>query len=267
MLQKFCITLFILITLGVSNPSSAATLPLNTGFDYSNLTTYSAPSIPANENYWIRIASFPTMAVGASWAVAYNSAGAPWAAPMPGPAPQNFPSMWINAFGPTAASPSGASFQNPAYAIYRKCFCLPAAFTQPRIQGTVRNDDAIQIWLNSQLNTVLPPSPLNMLNTGTPYPINYSDQSKFRLGRNCLYVLVEDTGVHTGFDLAANLTVNTAIPPMIATGPNMSFGTCSCGQPTLAAAMKKMETEDEEVIKQIVKFAEERRLKRTKEEK
>jgi hypothetical protein len=263
MLQKFCITLLILITLGLSNPSSAATLPLNTGYDYSNWNTYPATT---PDNYWIRIASYPTMAVGPSWAVLNTSAGAPWIAPMPGPT--GIPSMWINAFGNTAAGPN-ASVLDPKYAIYRKCFCLPAAFTQPKIQGSVRNDDSIQIWFNSQLNTVLSPSPLNM-NTvviGAPYTINYTDQTKFRIGRNCLYVLVEDTGGHTGFDLAANLTVNTAIPPMIATGPNMSFGNCTCGQGVPVAAMKKMETEDDEVIAQIVKFAEERRLKRTKNEK
>lgn len=252
MLQKFRITLFILLTLGLSNPVSTATLPLNTGYDYSNWNVYPAT---VNDDYWIRIASYPTMAVGASWAVAHNSAGAPWISPPPGPT--GIPSMWINAFGPTAAGPGG-SVNDPKYAIFRKCFCLPVKFSQPTIRGTVLNDDSIQIWLNSQLNTVVAPTPLNF---ASPLTFSYNNQSKFRLGSNCLYALVEDTGGHMGFDLAANLTVVSALPPMIAKGPNMSYEPCSCAQGK-ATDLQKMEMEEQETVRQIIKFAEERRLKK-----
>lgn len=270
--RKLKAALLILLTLALGVPSFAGTLPLNTGYDYSSWNTYAAG---ANDNYWIRIASYPPVMptpVGPSWAVAYNGNFATWLPPMAGPT--GIPSMWINAFGNTNASPAGASAQNPAYAIYRKCFCLQPGFSNANIRGSVRSDEAIQIWLNSMLNTVLPVSPININNTnGPPYQISYTNQSAFRSGKNCLYVLVEDTGSHTGFDLAANLTANN-VTPLIATGPGMSFEPCSCGHgiPDTAvpgttipgAAMRTADSEEQQTLAAIVKIARQKRLSRTR---
>jgi hypothetical protein len=254
---KLKVTLLILLTLALGVPSFAGTLPLNTGYDYSSWNTYPAG---INDDYWIRIASYPavTPPVGPSWAVLHSGGGAAWSPPLVGPT--LIPSMWINAFGSTNASPSGSSVQNPAYAIFRKCFCMPQGYSNAAIRGSVRNDDAIQIWLNSVLNTVLPPSSLNI--NGTPYQINYANQSAFRTGRNCLYALVEDTGGHTGFNLAANLTANN-VTPLIAKGPGMSFEPCACGHvPT--NMQRSADSDEQETLAMIVKLAEQRRLDSTR---
>lgn len=254
-LRKLKVTLFIVLALVVSDLSFAGTLPLNTGYDYSNWNTYSYGS---NDNYWIRIASYPPVLpnqVGPSWAV--STVGTSWAPPLAGPT--GIPSTWINAFGSTNQSPSSSSGPPPFYAIYRKCFCMQPGYSNASIRGSVRSDETIQIWLNSLLYTVLPPSPINL--NGPPYQINFTNQTAFRTGRNCLYVLVEDTGVHTGFNLAANLTANN-ITPIIAQGPNMSFAPCSCGQGIPATLLKKADVEERETIQALTKIAEQRRLRR-----
>lgn len=256
MLLKFKLLLLTGMIFVLSSLSFAGSLPLNTGYDYSNYNTY---SFGTNDNYWIRIASYPTMAVGPSWAV--STAGTSWATPLMGPT--GVPSTWINAFGSTNASPGGSSAQNPAYAIYRKCFCLPEKFGEANIRGSVRSDESIQIWLNLMGNQVLPVSPINLNNP--PYQINFTKQSAFRVGRNCIYVLVEDTGVHTGFNLAANVSAAGGTP-MIAKGANMSFEPCACGNTKqLGAFQKKEDLEEREVLKEIVKTAEMRRIERIRQ--
>jgi len=265
--RKLKVTLLILLMLALGVPTFAGTLPLNTGYDYSNWNTYPAG---VNDDYWIRIASYPPVMptpVGPSWAVAYNGNFSAWSPPMAGLT--GIPSIWINAFGSTNASPSGASAQNPAYAIYRKTICLPYGYGKVAIRGSVRSDEAIQIWVNSVLNTVLPPSPINI--NGTPYPINYTNQAPFHPGINHLFVLVEDTGVHTGFDLAANLTTSNGTPT-VAKGPQMTFEPCPCNQiikdvssqAAGSAALSRAEADDRQVIKAIIQYAEERRLGRTR---
>jgi hypothetical protein len=250
-MRKMKLIVFTIVMMLFVNVGFAGTIPLNTGYDYSNTGIY---PFGTQDNYWIRIASYPTMPVGPSWAIQGWSGYAP---PLNGPT--GIPSQWINAFGNTWASPAGASVQDPKYAIYRKCFCLPHGYQQASIRGSVFTDDAIQIWLNSMTNPVLTTSPTNI--AGTPYPLNYANQNAFRKGKNCMYVLVEDVGTATGFDLAANLTASGAIP-MIATGSTMSFAPCSCDVGPGVPMMKVQVNEDEQIIKEIVKAAELRRVQK-----
>ena len=76
-----------------------------------------------------------------------------------------------------------------------------------------------------------------------------------------MYVLVEDTGVNTGFNLAANLSA-AGVTPMIAKGPNMVFEPCPCNVNGMAAG--RADLEEKEVVNQIVKAAEMKRIERTK---
>lgn len=249
MKNKINIAAMILLVVVSANLTFGGSLPLNTGYDYSNSTIYSFGS---SDDYWIRIASYPVMspAVGPAWAV--STSGTSWLT-LPN-------STWINPFGSTNVTPNGYNAQNPAYALYRKCFCLRPGYNEPRIQASVRSDESIQIWLNLMGNQVLTTSPINL--NGTPYAINYTNASAFRVGKNCLYVLVEDTGVHTGFNLDGKIFANN-VTPLIAKGANMSFEPCSCSQgPQPAALQKRLDAEDEQVVKEIVKVAEMKRIER-----
>ena len=249
--------------------SFASSLPLNTGYDYSNNNVY-PNTIP--DDYWIRIASYTpvTPNVGPSWTIATFGG---WAAAMNGPT--GIPSKWINAFGNTAASATGINTGNPGYAIYRKCFCLQGQYGQSSIQGSARSDDTIEIWLNSHLNTVLATSPGRFQSSLTPHNLNYTNQSGFKSGRNCIYVLVEDAGTVTGLDIAANIVTAGTVPIIPAKGPNMSFEPCSCGgggpvTTVETGGVKKSslrlaaEPDDQTVVNEIIKMAEARRLEKTR---
>lgn len=243
--------------------SVAGTLPLNTGYDYANYTTYPTGTVSANEEYWIRIASYPVVnpaAVGNTWAVAPASG---WATPMT--SGNLIPSTYINAFGNSlnGSNPTNTVSQNPSYALYRKCFCLPEGYKGAKIQGSVRSDETVNIWLNSLSNIILPPSPLNVLTSSEAHNFSYSDQNKFRVGSNCIYVWVEDTGWLTGFNLVGNVTTTNNTTPVIAKGIGMSFAPCSCNQGTQGTLLqKKYELEEKEAIREIVKFAEAKRIER-----
>ena len=74
-----------------------------------------------------------------------------------------------------------------------------------------------------------------------------------------MYVLVEDTGVNTGFDMAANVDAPGVIP-MIAKGPNMAFEPCQCDvQPGLQKGVNP-DLEEQNAVKEIIKQAEKTRL-------
>ncbi len=253
--RNLAIPILMLITLG--NSVFAGTLPLNTGYDYPNWTTFPTAST-ATERYWIKLATYPATAgtPGNSWVIAPPPVG--WSSALNLVIGTNtYSSTWISAFGnPPIAT--GTNAINTGYAIYRKCFCLPQGYSQPRITGSVRSDDSIQMYLRSQLNTVLPPSQGN--HNTTPYTINYTNPAGFRVGTNCLYAYVEDTGGSTGFNFAGEVTANN-VTPLIAQGVNMSYAPCACNQgPIGISEQKKFDLDEKNVVQEIVKMAEAKRI-------
>lgn len=233
------------------------TVPLNTGYNHSVFNPYPTvttdPSPPgARDNYWMNIAS--------------SSAppGPAWILRNPGWAPVFPNTNWI---GPrnTAFSAPGTSPDNPAYTIFRKCFCLQPNFKEAKLSFQVRADDTVQVWLNSQLNQLIAPSWGNW----SGQPLSASTGSGFRVGKNCLYVLVEDFHGATGFDLLGSVSAYGLLP-MPAAGMGQSFEPCSCvgrgGQPGISdpASAMRIEPSDEQVIKEIVGIAEARRAARQK---
>lgn len=237
--------------------------PLDTGFNHGNANYY---LVGQQDNYWIKIASYepPTSSVPVAAAFVLNPAIATW-----GPVPT---ARWI---GPrnTPFSSGGTNVGNPAYSIFRKCFCLLANYTNPQLSIRVRGDDNIHVWLNTVTNTLIAPVMGNYFtNQGPPLaypqpPLN-SNPGFFRRGRNCLYVLVEDYLGHIGFSLSG--TVNAAgLMPGMAFGPEGSFGPCGCpgetGQggatPTGSPAGSPVSDDDAAVVQEIIQFAETRRLR------
>jgi hypothetical protein len=226
---------------------SQTTVPLNTGYNHAIFAAYPLPSGPSTiaDNYWINISSFPTTnpAVGPSWVLAAQSA---WAAPFPD-------SRWISALN-TAGSAPGVSGSNPGYTIFRKCFCLLPNFKNPTLSFQVRADNQVQVWFNSVLNVALPPSVGNF--NGPPLASQPSSPNWFRTGSNCIFVLVEDQGGLTGFDLTGTIQAYGLLP-LPAAGTAQNFG-CNCPGAT-GALQAGAADEDARTVAQIRRIAEERR--------
>lgn len=218
-MKRFLLTAAALST-AIPGPALAGTLVLNTG--YNNGVPL---AIGQQDQTWIKIASYepPVSApVAAAWVIStggYSTLpGAQWLAPRSSP---------LSTTGPNSTSPS-----RPAYSIFRKCFCLlDTAGAQLSLR--VRADDNVQVWLNSVLNTLAPPQAGQLSSgLGIPYPSlpQYpANPHYFRLGRNCIYVLVEDTVANgaIGFTLAGTVSA-PGLMPNAATGVNGNFGPCGC---------------------------------------
>jgi hypothetical protein len=235
------------------------TVPLNTGYNhsvYGPYPTVNSDPVPAGnrDNFWINIASYPITGapMGPAWIL---KKAPPWAAAFGG-------TNWIGA-RTTFLSPAGTAASNPAYTIFRKCFCLQPGYKEAKLRiSSVRADDTIQVWLNTQTNQVIAPAWGNWNST----PLSGSTGNGFRVGKNCIYVLVEDFGGHMGFDLLGDITAYGLLP-MPAAGTDQSFEPCACSQgpvglqtsgSTMKSAMS-VDVDDQNVIQAIVEMAEARR--------
>jgi hypothetical protein len=256
--SKLIAPLVALFILGSS--AIAVGLPIDTGYSYNDTPWFFAPyPVPTGsvstrqDNYWINIASSPTLPVQPSWVL--RSAG-PWALPI---SPN---SRWI---GPrnTLSSAPGTSQTYPSYTLFRKCFCLAPGFNSPSLSFRVMNDDSIQIFLNTQLNTLYGPAP-TMYATYSPLVTATAAQLRYlHAGTNCIYALLEDTGGWMGFDLAGTFNANGLYPyaAHYAAGapPNQTFGRCPCAEKGPAA---RANADERQVVNAIVKIAESRRRAR-----
>ncbi|HEU0133731.1 MAG TPA: hypothetical protein VFR28_02830 [Allosphingosinicella sp.] len=217
-----------LIALALFGVSSTAlgqtTLPLNTGFDNSNFTVYPLPtgSGSVSDNYWIKVASSHPPGPAPAFVINPHPA---WQPPLSG---GGFGSQWISSTSPNGTSPSGQL----NYAIYRKCFCLMPGYKQAQMSFKILGDDMIGVWLNSIGGNILP------IQGGAfsgPAINGAAYAGQFRTGRNCLYVLVVDTGsVVTGFDLAGTVSAY-GLMPMASAGAAASFKPCTCEGPATAS--------------------------------
>jgi hypothetical protein len=270
--------------------SATVTVPLNSGFDHWFGVPYGvSPSpvgLPKQEDYWINVSdplNFKT-----SYAINKYTAPLPWLGPM------NHTniltvltdSQWVN-FQSSWSSAPGTNSDNPRYAIYRKCFCLQPEYKNPNMRFSLRADEYSAVYFNGSTNILLAPAwgnassgPARTVNTTTGVGINTGGPYRgFKVGKNCLYVFVEDfgtdtQGLATGFNLAGEMSVSAGMLSMPAKGPFQSYAPCSCevpipgtDSPVKNDTKRSTLTADEdetEVIKEIIKFAEERRAKRIK---
>ncbi|HEX8560004.1 MAG TPA: hypothetical protein VF668_18045 [Pyrinomonadaceae bacterium] len=223
---KSLAALLALLAAAAAPGRAATTLPLNTGYDHSIYAPYPSPGPPVGtpspsatqDMYWINIATYPTTgpAVGPAYVI---QPSLPWAGvTMPN-------AHWVGARN-TFSSVAPTSFATPGYTIFRKCFCLSEGYKNARLNFQVRADDSLQVWLNTQLNQLLAPSPGNF-QSYLPARSGGTDKG-FRAGRNCLYVLVEDTGGAVGFIMSGDVSADGLLPAP-ARGVEQTFGQCSCG--------------------------------------
>lgn len=238
--------------LSISSAATAqTTMSLNTGYNYGTFNLYAQPvgmgPSAIRDNYWIKIATNdPSPPVGPAWV--YNPAVvAPWST-LPG-------ARWVGpAPTPTTGFPASAS--NPAFYIYRKCFCLMPGYQNPTLRFQLRADNESNAFLNSITNVLVPPSPSSF--AGAPITSNPTNPGMFRTGLNCVYVLVQNTGGPTGFNLAGTVTA-TGLMPNAGAGANNSFAPCQCGGPGARGLRAADASDDRATIRAIVAYAEAQR--------
>jgi hypothetical protein len=255
-------------------PATANTiLALNTGYNNGAFAAYTIPaSQPSNisDQYWIKIASYEpyvaSISVSPAWV--FNHAWGPWAVPLTAsattPATQ---SRWIGP-RPVVASSPGASVSNPAYSIFRKCFCLMPGYQNPLLSFQIRGDDNIHVWLNTVTQTLVAPV-IGNWGGGAPRSSAPTNLAMFRTGRNCIYVLLEDNyaGGQMGFDLAGTVSA-VGLMPIAAQGVEASFHPCRCPSGEAGALSPDGSTQelgggpvaDAAALREVIRFAEARRL-------
>lgn len=232
-----------------------SSVPLNTGYNYAIYGPYPAVTATASatkDDYWINIASYPptTPAIAPAWVLQSPTS---WFSPLPS-------SNWISARNKAASDPS-TYINNPSYTLFRKCFCLSSGYSNPQISFVARADDMLQVWLNSQVNVLLPPQSGNF--NGVALPSLPSNPAWFHGGLNCVYALVEDTyGGLMGFNLEGTVQAN-GLGAQPAFGVNQTFS-CPCAtdsgsNPTLG------DIDGGHVVTALVEIAEQRRLQHIRE--
>lgn len=232
---------------------ASTTVPLNTGYNHASFGPYAPVTGPSStlDLYWINIASFPTTSPPV-WPAYVIERHPFWALAL-------LDTNWISARN-TWSSAAGVNPENPGYTIFRKCFCLLPGYKDAKLSFDVRADDTIQVWLNTQVNQVLAPSWGHFDSA----PLHAGTSNGFRVGKNCVYVLLEDYyGGAMGFDLSGSVSA-VGLLPVPAAGTGQSFEPCACrsqgpvGVAGAASALKAQD-DDREMIGEIVKLAEARR--------
>lgn len=257
MVRTLAARVMLALTFVAALASAQTIVPLNTGYNHAAFAPY--PTVTTmisttRDDYWINIASYPptTPAAPAPSFVLQSPSG--WSPPIAG-------SSWISARNQAASAP-GVTDANPGYTIFRKCFCLLSNYNNPQISFSVRADDTVQVWLNTQVRVLVPPQFGNFGST-TAIASLPSNPAWFRTGLNCLYVLVEDYRGITGFNLAGTVQAN-GLAPVPAFGVEQTFD-CPCRTPSPgnpAVLDVTAEQDDTEVVAELIRIAETRRRSR-----
>lgn len=117
-------------------------------------------------------------------------------------------SAWLTIPGTKwiAASYTGP---NGAYT-YEHCFCLNKWFEDAQVILDLRADDRAEVYLNGSLVGMTPPT--YAFNTPMPTHVVVNNQSLFRVGENCIEVIVYNThGVVTGVNMAGRVTARNGL--------------------------------------------------------
>lgn len=258
MRNKLTLILAALLALGTF-ANAQTVVPLNTGYDHSPLVqnmypAVTTPTSTTRDDYWINIASYPTTTPAVASTFVIRPAGV-WAPALPN-------TNWISARNSSLSAP-GTTAANPAYTIFRKCFCLQKGFSKAYLKFNARADDLFSVWFNTIGNVVLAPQTPGNWNG----PVRSGATEKgFKVGKNCLYALVEDYTGNMGFNLAGIVSAYGLFQTP-AKGPQGSFEPCTCSEPGPAGGARRMiriEDDDDEqvVIKQLIKIADTRRLEK-----
>lgn len=126
------------------------------------------------------------------------------------------PSRWIseNIYGganfsfPATQAPAGSYY-------YEECFCLNGGFKNAQLSGSFRTDDDAVLILNNCFVVATPTctgTPPCSFNLPNPTVFNFTNQSCFQPGRNCVQVIsYQKYGSVTGFTMVGQISATDAL--------------------------------------------------------
>lgn len=235
------LTLTVALLLTSTAFADVQTLTLNTGFNHDTNAAYSLAA-PMKDDFWTLFYDQTSVPVRLADLMQKYSV---WSPAMPD-------SQWI-AFAPNGVPISNGKPQR-VY-VFQKCFCLKKGFENEKnikdalLDINLRADDWAAVYLNENPATITGPvsytsQPATALtsvfpNSGAfnakPATAKLSGKeliSRLKVGRNCLQVRLDDTGlVVSGFNLTGNLTIAGLDGIGKGADPRTMFGNCSsCGR-------------------------------------
>jgi hypothetical protein len=204
MLKKTITFMLLFISTGIGSQSKAIIpieMPINTGLNHQQgMFTQPYTGVPAfstlsniSDNYWTVF-----------WHNDANLPPGPFLARVIGKFPtwQNpqssgvggftYGSHWISAY-------QSAENYRPKYYVFRTCFCLQEGFQRANFQLSMLHDDTIAgVWLGNKVGgsdvyyqVTNSSFPTANASGGNSSRVSYAD-SKFKVGRNCIYVVLRN---------------------------------------------------------------------------
>lgn len=167
------------------DPCSSDSIQLNSGFQHTGNGGGSVYPIGA-QDAWYRILYDPDPGTTEPRPAGVIQKHPAWANPDPN-------SQWLGAYPGSSASING-------FYVFEVCFCLREGFDNVVLTLGAKADDAVSVYLNETLNDVISNTATSILPVGDGYTsptittIQFTDQSRFRVGRNCLMFRVENLG-------------------------------------------------------------------------
>ncbi|HZW10933.1 MAG TPA: GC-type dockerin domain-anchored protein [Phycisphaerales bacterium] len=194
------------------------TIRLNSGFEHDGLGGGAPYPIGVLDAYY-RVLYDPDPGTSEPRPAATILKHPAWANPDPD-------TQWLGAYTTSQALLNG-------YYVFEVCFCLQEGFRDVEITLGARADDVLHVFLNETLNDVIT-NVATPIHTGDGFSdptltfITFSDQSRLRVGENCLLFRVENTGsVAMGLDSV----VTVSAPGSLAVDPTCcSNGSTLSGQ-------------------------------------
>lgn len=185
------------------DPCSTQSLQLNSGFHHTGGGGGSVYPIGA-QDAWYRILYDPDPGTFEPRPAGVILKHPAWANPDPS-------TQWLGAYPGSSASING-------FYVFEVCFCLREGFHDVVLNVGAKADDQVSVYLNETLNDVITNAATPILPLGDPYTspsistIQFTDQSRFQVGRNCLLFRVENLGaVAMGLDTIVTVTAPDAL--------------------------------------------------------
>ena len=184
--------------LAQGDPCQSDSGQLNSGFQHTGSGGGAVYPIGA-QDAWYRILHDPDPGTTEPRPAGVILKHPAWANPDPN-------SQWLGAYPGSSASING-------FYVFEVCFCLREGFQNVVLNVGAKADDAVSVYLNETLNDVITNTATPILPLGDGYTsptintIQFTDQSRFRVGRNCLMFRVENLGaVAMGLDTLVSVT-------------------------------------------------------------
>lgn len=144
----------------------------------------------------------------AAWRITTNPAGGN----VPSPASLVASTGWPPLTGAQWIGPNATGAGVAGDYVYETCFCLCSGFTNASLTLTGLADNSANVYLNGTA------APTSIGGYNSPYPVQFTDQQLFKVGTNCLSVVVNNLGGPTALAISGTVTATAGSCPTNQTG-------------------------------------------------